>query len=57
MPVFFAFSDESGKYKKERSNKLISKNRTCLKRILENTFTTDKKDYLISLEAKLKKEK
>ena len=34
-----------------------SKNRTCLKRILENTFTTDKKDYLISLEAKLKKEK
>jgi len=26
MPVFFAFSDESGKYKKERSDKFISKN-------------------------------
>ncbi len=26
MPVFFAFSDESGKYKKERSEKFIQKN-------------------------------
>lgn len=26
MPLFFAFSDESGKYKKERSEKFISKN-------------------------------
>ncbi len=26
MPVFFAFSDESGKYKKERNDKFISKN-------------------------------
>ena len=26
MPVFFAFSDESGKYKKERTDKFISKN-------------------------------
>lgn len=26
MPIFFAFSDESGKYKKERSEKFISKN-------------------------------
>ena len=26
MPVFFAFSDESGKYKKERTEKFISKN-------------------------------
>jgi uncharacterized protein YqgV (UPF0045/DUF77 family) len=26
MPVFFGFSDESGKYKKERSDKFISKN-------------------------------
>jgi hypothetical protein len=26
MPVFFAFSDESGKYKKERSDKFILKN-------------------------------
>ncbi len=26
MPVFFAFSDESGKYKKERADKFISKN-------------------------------
>ena len=26
MPVFFAFSDESGKYKKERSEKFITKN-------------------------------
>ncbi len=26
MPVYFAFSDESGKYKKERTDKFISKN-------------------------------
>ena len=26
MPIFFAFSDESGKYKKERTDKFISKN-------------------------------
>jgi hypothetical protein len=26
MPVFFAFSDESGKYKKDRTDKFISKN-------------------------------
>ena len=26
MPVFFAFSDESGKYKKERTDKFILKN-------------------------------
>lgn len=26
MSVFFAFSDESGKYKKERTDKFISKN-------------------------------
>jgi hypothetical protein len=31
-----------------------SKNRTCLKRILEKVFATEEKDYLVSLEARLK---
>jgi hypothetical protein len=44
MPVFFAFSDESGKYKKERTDKSI----------LENIFATEEKNYRMSLDAKLK---
>ncbi len=75
MPVFFAFSDESGKYKKERTDKFILKNpyycRSVvlleagdwiklkdefyrLKRILENIFAAEEKNYRVSLDAKLK---
>ncbi len=44
MPVFFAFSDEPGKYKKERTDKSI----------LENIFAAEEKNYRMSLDAKLK---
>jgi hypothetical protein len=43
MPVFFAFSDESGKYKKERTDKSI----------LEKIFAAEEKNYRMSLDAKL----
>ncbi len=43
MPVFIAFSDESGKYKKERTDK----------RIFENIFAAEEKNYRVSLDAKL----
>jgi len=44
MPVFFAFSDESGKYKKERTDKFI----------LEKIFAAEEKNYRVSLDTKLK---
>ncbi len=74
MPFFFAFSDESGKHKKERTDKFILKNpyycRSVvlleaddwiklkdkfyhLKRILENIFAAEEKNYHVSLDAKL----
>ncbi|MFB0565661.1 MAG: DUF3800 domain-containing protein [Candidatus Aminicenantaceae bacterium] len=56
MPVFFAFSDESGKYKKERNDKFISKNPFyCRSAVLieaqdwlklHNEFFTLKKEHL-----------
>jgi hypothetical protein len=55
MPVFFAFSDESGKYKKDRTDKFISKNPFYCRSVvlLEAGDWIGLRDKFLSLKKKL----